>query len=304
MPAYGADEDAMSDGYRRVPAPHGGFTVAPMPSQEELADFYREEYYQDCSSATFSAEYTDEEMRWKRLQCDFVLHLLQRHGLDGGRLLDVGSGEGFLVDAAVRAGYDARGVDFSAFAVQRFHPHLADRITAGDAMEVLRAAASGGTPYDACVLQHVVEHVREPDVLLDAVTEAVRPGGLVLVTIPNDASPIQRLAMAEGHIDREFWFAPPQHLHYFDTTTGPAFVEDLGFEVLDHVTDFPIDLYLLHPGSNYVADPEQGKAAHRARVQVELMVGAQGLDRMRALGAAQARCGLGRDQTMVLRRRR
>lgn len=292
----------MNESYRKVAGLHGGFTVEPMPNSAELAELYRDEYYQRGASATYALDYAEDELAWKRLKCDLAIHLLQRQGLSDGRLIDLGSGEGFLVAAALRAGLDAYGVDFSEFAVERFHPELSDRVTAGEVTSFLDATIAEGVFYDACVLQHLVEHVREPQLLLEKVRESLPVGGLALVTVPNDENPVQHLAMNAQHIETEFWFAPPQHLHYFDTGSAAALAQSAGFDVLDLVTDFPIDLYLLHPGSNYVRDPSQGKSAHRARVEVELLLGRQGLDRMRELGAAQARCGIGRDLTMVLRR--
>lgn len=292
----------MNESYRKVPGLHGGFTVDPMPSQAELAALYRDQYYQRGASATYALEYSEDELAWKRLKCDPAIHLLQRQGLAGGRLLDLGSGGGFLVAAALRAGLDAYGVDFSGFAVDRFHPEVRDRVTAGNVWSFLDAAIAADGRYDACVLQHVVEHVPEPQALLERVRAALPVGGLALVTMPDDESPVQHLAMDRGHNGAEFWFAPPQHLHDFDTDSAPVLARAAGFDVVDLVTDFSIALYLLHPGSNYVNDPEQGKAAHRARIDVELLLGRQGLDHMRDLGAAQARCGIGRDLTMVLRR--
>ena len=292
----------MTESYRKVPGLHGGFTVEPMPSSAELADLCREEYYQRSASVTYALDYSQDELAWKRLKCDLAIHLLQRQDLTEGRLIDLGSGEGFLVEAALRAGLDAYGVDFSDFGVERFHPQLRDRISAGEVTCFLEASVAEGVLYDAFTLQHLVEHVREPQLLLERVGECLPLGGLALVTVPNDENLVQHLAIDAQHIETEFWFAPPQHLHYFDTSSAVALAQAAGFDVLDVFTDFPIDVYLPHPGSNYVRDPGQGKSAHRARVEVELTFGRQRLDLLRDLGAAQARCGIGRDLTMVLRR--
>lgn len=302
MKPAGFRSRVMEEGFLKVPGEHGSFTVEPMPDAAQLAAFYRDQYYQTSASATYANEYPEEELEWKRLMCDLAVHLLQRQGLSGGRLVDLGSGEGFLVDAALRAGFDAYGVDFSEFAVERFHPHLRGRVSAGDVLGFLDRAIASGETFDACTLQHLVEHVPDPEQLLRSVWSTLASRGLALVTVPNDENALQHLAMEQKHIDEDFWFVPPQHLHYFDTTSAPALARATGFEVLDLVTDFPIDLFLLHPGSNYVRDREQGRAAHQARIAVESLLGRRGLESLRDLGAAQARCGIGRDLTMVLRK--
>lgn len=292
----------MGIDYVKIPGEHGSFTVKPMPSTEQLATFYRDEYYQTSASATYSPEYSERELQWKRLKSDFAVYLMQRRGTVNGKFIDLGCGEGFLVDAALRAGFDAYGVDFSSYAVERFHPHLRRRVMSGDVFQTLGNMIASRQYYKVCTMQHLVEHVRDPQELLNKVQAILEIGGIALVTVPNDENPIQHLAMQQGHIEDEFWFTPPQHLHYFNTRSAPALAQSAGFEVIDVVTDFPIDLFLMHPGSNYVRLPETGKHAHRVRVDVELLIAREGLERLRALGVAQAQCGLGRDLTMILRK--
>ncbi len=74
-----------------------------------------------------------------------------------------------------------------------------------------------------------------------------------------------------------------------------------GFELLDAFTDFPIDLFLLHSGSNYIADAERGKAAHRARLLADLMIAEAGLSKYLALYRAMFVAELGRDITVLVR---
>ncbi len=66
------------------------------------------------------------------------------------------------------------------------------------------------------------------------------------------------------------------------------------------VGDFPIDLFLLHPGSNYVRDPSQGAEAHKARVQAELFLGQYPHQRVNDFYSALASVGLGRNLTAFL----
>jgi len=72
--------------------------------------------------------------------------------------------------------------------------------------------------------------------------------------------------------------------------------------MVDMYSDFPIDLFLFHPGSNYIADPKNGPAAHRARVEADLMLAESGEAPYLNLCRAMARCGLGRDITVIVRK--
>jgi hypothetical protein len=75
----------------------------------------------------------------------------------------------------------------------------------------------------------------------------------------------------------------------------------MGFEVTLGFASFPIDWFLMHPGSNYVADPAAGKAAHRARMAIDLVLAGQGMAAYLNLARAFFACGAGRSLTVIAR---
>ena len=66
-------------------------------------------------------------------------------------------------------------------------------------------------------------------------------------------------------------------------------------ELLDLQADFPIELFLTHPGSNYWADRTLGKAAHASRVMVESFLIEESLPDYIDYARAAARLGFGRE---------
>jgi SAM-dependent methyltransferase len=128
---------------------------------------------------------------------------LARAGLaPGSRVLDAGAGRGRLVGELRRRGYLASGIDVSARSVAQ--------ATAAGADVLLRSIADhedGG--LDAVVLWHVAEHLDDPQSALERARSWLRPGGLVLVGVPNAASLQARIAgPAWMH-----WDAPRHRLH-------------------------------------------------------------------------------------------
>lgn len=208
--------------------PDGWRRVADPPTPAALKAFYAGEYFQ-ASHGTYAADYTETERAHRALTAQTLLFALQTaRGTSGGRLLEVGCGEGWLLAAASDAGYDVRGLDFSDDGLHRFHPNLAAQVSFGDAFENLERLIDDGARFDVVAMEHVLEHVLDPEALVRRLPRLIAPGGALAITAPNDFSPLQRLALGAGMVDREFWVAPPQHLNYFDAASLRRFLGGSG----------------------------------------------------------------------------
>lgn len=286
--------------YKRIKQDEGYYSVSPLPSSSELAEFYKQVYYQDSASATYQQFYDEDELKQKRLRADLLLHSLSLQGNSSGRFLEVGCGEGFVLNAAKEQGYSIAGVDFSSHGVEHFNPDIAQNVTTGDAFEKLDQLIECGETFDVCVLQNVLEHVIDPVGLLCRLKQVLTSSGTLVITVPNDFSELQTEVISTGKSSSEYWFAPPQHLHYFNTATLPCFVENHGYEVVDSYGDFPIEMFLFHPGSNYAEDGLLGKSAHRARIELDLLLSKNGISAYHRYCQALTGCGAGRNITVVL----
>jgi SAM-dependent methyltransferase len=289
----------MTKTYTVVTHPDGWRMAEPRPTPDELKAFYANEYFQ-ASHGTYAADYSETELAHRDLIARSLLFAVEiARGKDRGRFLEVGCGEGWLLAAAKAAGFAVSGLDFSDAGLKRFHPELAPHASFGDALENLEHLIDAGDQFDVVAMEHVLEHVLEPERLLERLPRLIAPGGVCAITVPNDFSPLQLAARAAGHIDRDFWLAPPQHLNYFEAKSLTALLNRLGFETRLAYASFPIDWFLLHPGSNYVADPAAGKPAHRARMAIDLLLAEAGIPAYLALGEALFDCGAGRSLTVI-----
>jgi SAM-dependent methyltransferase len=124
----------------------------------------------------------------------------------GGRLVDVGCHVGNLVEAAATLGFDAEGVDIDRAAV-------AEGRRIGRPVRVASVADLEG-PYDALVLNHVLEHIHDLGGFLDDVRRVLAPTGLAFVFVPNYEGLIPRL-MGE----RWMGWSPAQHVWHFTPAT-------------------------------------------------------------------------------------
>ncbi len=293
----------MPNSYKKTKTTYGFITTMPLPSQEELKNFYAETYYQIPTNSTYQESYDHLELDYKNLKCNALIYAINEKAyISKKNFLDIGAGEGFMLNAAVNNGLDGIGLDFSAYGVKKFFPHLVSRYKTGDVFDSLSELIGKGNRFSICTATNVLEHVLDPSLFLQYIRNVLEPGGLAAITVPNDYSDIQKLALQEGKVNREFWFVPPHHLHYFNTDNLINFIEDQEFEIVDAFSDFPVDLYLLHSGSNYIMNPETGREANRARMQHDIMIFKKyGLNKYLDYYRAMFRVGIGRDITVIVR---
>lgn len=123
---------------------------------------------------------------------------------DVGSLLDVGCGNGSIASALVGEGFDAVGVDVSSSGIEiarRRHP---DRFRIGSVYDDLRNMFPDRVEFDAILAMEVVEHLYAPASFADRTIEALRPGGLLVMTTPYHGY-LKNLALAvTGRLDAHF----------------------------------------------------------------------------------------------------
>lgn len=284
--------------------PVGFWEIAEKPTLEELQHYYAEKYYQQAKGS-YEHEYTKDELSYFQAKLEqrlaVIRSYLSQSGLGEEKLLDVGCGEGFALAFFRENGWTVKGIDFSSAGVASKNPGCMDVLVAGDIFDLLKVEIGTNNFYDVVWLQNVLEHVLDPLALLKSIQTIVSPGGLAVVTVPNDCSITQNAALSNGHIDSAFWVAPPDHLTYFDRDSLINAACETGWECTEVLGDFPVDWFLFHPCSNYVRDKSVGKAAHMARVQLENLIHKQPIEDVIRYWSATAKLGFGRDITAFLR---
>ena len=118
------------------------------------------------------------------------LHALERHGVHKGALLEIGCGSGFFLEEALRQGYGSvAGIEPSRQAVARAAEHIRPRLTTG----FIEPGLYGAGQFDVICLFQVLDHFREPEVVLRECRRLLKPGGLVLAIQHNAAAMSARL---------------------------------------------------------------------------------------------------------------
>lgn len=136
-----------------------------------------------------------------------------------GKLLDFGCGHGKLLRRMRAAGWDVVGLDFSEQAV---HAVRAAGLEAHQG--TLPHPQIARESFDAIVMEHALEHVPDPLSVLRAARDVLRPGGRLLVHVPNfNAWEVQRFGEFAIQVDL------PRHLLHFEPVTLANMLQAAGF---------------------------------------------------------------------------
>lgn len=141
----------------------------------------------------------------------------------GGKLLDVGAGVGALLTAAKKRGFEARGVEFSAWAAAFARDEKGLDVLTG----TLETSGLSPETFDVAVINHVLEHAEAPLELLAEARRVLRADGLLVVGVPNIGS---IMAGLQG----ENWpsLKPEEHRWHFTPETLGALLARAEFEVV------------------------------------------------------------------------
>jgi SAM-dependent methyltransferase len=119
---------------------------------------------------------------WFRARNRLILWALKQHRPDTMRHLEVGCGTGFVLSAVMRAFPEARvtGTELLVAGL----PFAAARAGRAELIQLDARHLPFADEFDTIGAFDVLEHIQEDERVLDEMYRALRPGGVVLVTVP------------------------------------------------------------------------------------------------------------------------
>ena len=249
------------DGLSVVACETCGFKhVTPLPTAADLAKLYEHEFYTETKPHYFA--HVEEDLPWWNMHFDNRFSLFEKH-TSQRKLLDIGSGPGYFLKRGKERGWDVIGFEPSKQAAEYSQKHGVTVVQNFFSQE--KALPYG--PFDAIHMEMVLEHIPYPYEFLKGAYSLLNPGGIICVVSPNDYNPFQ-IALRKNHGFEPWWVSPLQHINYFDTQTMQTTLAKVGFDIVDVLATFPIEIFLLM-GDNYVGNDELGRACHIKRKRLE-----------------------------------
>ena len=99
-------------------------------------------------------------------------------------VLDAGCGDGNFSSDLVSLGYNVVGIDMSASGIAIAQRRGQGRFQRASIYDDLRPFCTAADGFDAIVSVEVIEHLYSPKTFVENVYDALRPGGVFIVTTP------------------------------------------------------------------------------------------------------------------------
>lgn len=182
--------------------------------------------------------------------------------LPPSRVLDLGCSGGLLAERVRELGHHVTGLDYLEV------PGVRDRTDAFIQVDLAKGIPPEvGDGYDVVIAGDIIEHLPRPRKILGDIRQVLRPGGQVLLSVPNFGHwyPRTRAVFGLFGYDRR-GILDDTHLRFFTRSTLRRMVRNCGFDVLDErATGLPLGT--LSPGDSWRLRATRGldRALVRAR---------------------------------------
>jgi SAM-dependent methyltransferase len=225
------DARPLFEGQDRLHGLPGTFTVVqcqqcgliylnPRPARHEIGAFYLDDYEPHVGF---------ERVRHKRLaRLEYNYGLGKRRRLieafvKPGRLLDVGCGDGSFLYYMREHGWQVYGQEINASAAAYACQELGLDVAVGELGDI----AFPGGHFGAVTLWNVLEHLHSPYASLVEIRRILKPGGLLVVAVPNRSG-------LDARIFGPAWvgYDVPRHLYTFTPATLEAMLAKAGFQAV------------------------------------------------------------------------
>ena len=185
-----------------------GFLItSPRPHDDNIGEYYKSESYishTNSSSGLFNWMYQAARHYSIKKKVGFLKNLCPQ-----GTHLDVGCGTGEFLNACKKSGFRTIGIEPSSIARKQAVENFGLKVKKNTDLKQFEKSS-----FDTISMWHVLEHVAKLNQTVSQLARILRPGGAILVAVPNHKS-------WDANYYKEHWAAwdVPIHLWHFSERT-------------------------------------------------------------------------------------
>lgn len=156
------------------------------------------------------------------------------------RILDVGAADGYLGAILKRDGHDLVGVEGDPRLAEQARPHYRTIHCA----DLEKFDFPYRSEFDYVLLADVLEHLRDPAAVLRRVLPCLKPGGELIISLPNVAHLFVRLSLLLGRFDySDRGILDRGHLRFFTLAAIRRLMEQVSCRIVElQPTAAPVQL--------------------------------------------------------------
>jgi SAM-dependent methyltransferase len=188
----------------------------PSPTQQQLNQAYDDSYY-GKGQGKFAGCIEKVLDLFRRARATRLAKYIKLPA----KILDIGCGNGRFLGYLINQGFDGYGIELPGKAAERA------RQIPGLNLKIGRLTQQDYTEnfFDSICMWHVFEHLTEPKETLHIIQKILKPGGYLMMSLPNIDSLQSRLFRGKWlHLD------PPKHLFFLAPSDLISTLKEFGFK--------------------------------------------------------------------------
>jgi len=191
------------------------------PVSPDFTKIYSKDYFSGAKDSLGYADYEgDREITLGVFKT--YLENIEKHYPKRGKLLDVGSATGHFLELANKHGWEAKGIEISAYASgigrKKGLQIITGKFETFDLPEKY---------FDAVTFWDVLEHFEKPETAIRQARKILKPGGILVLNTPDSASLMAKIFGRRWHA-----LVPPNHLHIFNQKNMGRLLAKNNFEIV------------------------------------------------------------------------
>ncbi|GAA4452918.1 methyltransferase domain-containing protein [Rurimicrobium arvi] len=155
----------------------------------------------------------------------------------GKQVFEAACHTGYISAWLQKNGCIVTGAELFEPALEKARPFLKSAILGDLESEEVWAQISRDQ-YDVVLYMHILEHLVNPEKVLERTRDILKPGGSVIICLPNVSNWSDRWKMFRGHFEyTDVGVMDKTHLKFYNYFTAPKMIESCGFTVKEYCGD-------------------------------------------------------------------